>query len=290
MIIDGKVLADTILTRLKSTVTSLKIRGCTPTLAVILVGDNAASLSYIKQKEKAAINIGAKVILEQLPGNVSPTILSSAIAHYNNDASIHGLIIQRPIPEGIGKVGDILSRVAPTKDIDGFIPNSPFEPPVARAVLTILEHVHGHLVGQGLVNNDFIAWLTSQSIAIVGRGETAGKPIADTLKRYNCATFIIHSHTNNPKKVLQNATIIVSCVGKPRIITRSLIQPGVILISLGIWSDQQGKLHGDYEPEEVKSIASFYTPTPGGVGPVNVACLMNNLTDAAIMAVNPISG
>ena len=283
MKIDGKALADKLLTNLTDTVTTLKKADITPTLAVILVGNDPGSLSYIRQKQKAAERIGAKLTFEQLPETISVETLRSAIAHYNNDPSVHGLIIQRPVP--IAGIEKILDTVAPGKDVDGFIPHSPFEVPVAIAVERMLEYVHEKLVEQQLVHDNLSEWLKVQQIAILGRGETAGKPIANALRKYDCATSIIHSQTEEPKQILKKATVIVSCVGKEHIIKKHDITRGVILISVGFSKESDGKPHGDYEEEEIEKVASFYTPTPGGVGPLNVACLMQNLVDATVLSI-----
>lgn len=286
MMVNGKAIADEMMSKLTETVATLRKHGVTPTLAVILVGTDPGSLSYIRQKQKAAERIGAKVILEQFPDSVAPEKLEAAITHYNYDSSVHGLIVQRPIPTFVGEVGDILNTVSPAKDVDGFIPHSPFEVPVAEAVITILTHIHTQLNDAGLVSQAFKPWLNSQTIAVVGRGETAGKPVAATLAKYDCATSIIYSKTPGPEKILKNATIIISCVGKQHIITKKNINAGVILISIGLSRGADGKMHGDYEEDAVKDVASFYTPTPGGVGPVNIACLMRNLVDATLMTVS----
>ncbi len=284
MKVDGRIIAEGILETLRHKVTGFKKQGITPTMAVILVGDDPGSLSYIAQKKRAAESIGAKLLFEQLPASTSAEALDSTITHYNNDPTVHGLIIQRPVP--VAGVGHILATVAPAKDVDGFIANSPYQVPVARAVLTILTYIHAQLQEKNLVKQDFLAWLGSQSIAVVGRGETAGRPIATVLTSYGCTPSVIHSQTPNPEHILKGASIIISCTGKSRVIRKSNIEPGVILIAVGLFRGKDGKLHGDYEEEEVKNIASFYTPTPGGVGPVNVAALMQNLIDACILQVS----
>jgi methylenetetrahydrofolate dehydrogenase (NADP+)/methenyltetrahydrofolate cyclohydrolase len=164
--------------------------------------------------------------------------------------------------------------VDPKKDIDGFVTNSPFDVPIVKAVTDILEYIHP----KRLIN-----WLQKQNIVIIGRGETAGKPIAAAFARHQCATSIIHSQTSNPSEIMKQADIIISCVGKEKIVAPSAIKPGVILISVGLTRGIDGKLHGDYEEDDVKNIASFYTPTPGGVGPLNIASLMQNLVKACTM-------
>ncbi len=127
----------------------------------------------------------------------------------------------------------------------------------------------------------FVDWLRSQRVIIVGRGETAGKPIAAAFAAKHCATLVIHSQTPDPKKIMKSADILISCVGKERVVTRDAVKPGAVLLSVGLWRTPEGKVKGDYEEEEIKDIAGYYTPTPGGVGPVNIACLMQNLVRAA---------
>lgn len=279
MKLDGKIIADTILGNLKKKVVFLQQKNITPSLAVILVGDNPASLAYIKQKQNAAEKIGAKIIFNHQQSGISSATLKKFVDEYNTDPSVHGLIIQRPLPAEMGEVTPILNTVSPKKDVDGFVPNSPFDVPVASAVGEILKNVHA----QEKNNKEFLPWLKQKNIVVIGRGETAGAPIVSYLQKLECATSIIHSQTPNTEELMKQADIIISCVGKSRVVTPGAIKPGVILISVGIWRDKEGKLHGDYEEEEIAYVASFYTPTPGGVGPVNVACLMKNLLKAAQM-------
>ena len=266
MRIDGKALAEAILSGLTKQVVLLKQQNITPTLAVILVGDNPESLSYIRQKQKATEKIGGRFIFEKLPKTALPKELAARVAMYNRDTSVHGLIVQRPLPAGLS------AAVHPKKDIDGFMPNSPFDVPVAMAVFTILNNI-------GIT-------LNNKKIVIVGRGETAGKPIAAALAKRQCATSIITSKTSYPIEIMKGADIIISCVGKRGIVTGDALKSGVILISVGIWRESDGKLHGDYEEDDIKDIASFFTPTPGGVGPLNIASLMQNLVKAADLASN----
>lgn len=269
MKIDGKALADTILSQLATKVTNLKKRGITPTLAVILVGDNPASIAYIKQKQKAAEKIGAGLVFSHQTSAISKNELQKLVDQYNNDPTIHGLIIQRPIPQELGDVSTILDSVKPAKDVDGFLPNSPFDVPVAAAIGEILQNAKCQML-----NAQFV---------VIGRGETAGQPILQYLKKQHCTASVIHSKTPNPTELMKQADVIISCVGKKRVVTRKMIKRDAILISVGIWRDEEGKLHGDYEEQDIADIASFYTPTPGGVGPVNVACLMQNLIKACNM-------
>lgn len=283
MRIDGKAIAEKILTDLKPQVLGLKNKGITPTLAVILVSDDPASLSYIKQKQNAAEEIGAKMILKELPATTTTDVMHSIIQQFNNNASVHGIIIQRPLPENSPIDKAVLNEVKPEKDVDGFVPTTKFSVPVAAAVLTILEEIFHNLqsTNDELKTMNFDHWIKTQCSAVLGRGETAGKPISETLGEHGCMTSVIHSQTPDPSSITKKMTIVVSCVGRERVVTREMLVPGTILISVGLWRDKEAKLHGDYEEDEIKDVASFYTPTPGGVGPVNVASLMKNLILAA---------
>lgn len=279
MKIDGKALAEAILNDLTDKVSALKERGTVPTLAVILVGDNPESIAYIRQKQKATERIGARFIFEHLPTQTKLRELSARIQMYNDDPAVHGLIVQRPLPPNFGDATVILHAVAPPKDVDGFVPHSPFDVPIATAVLNILEKIFSEEKN----TNDFLQWLQAKTITIIGRGETAGKPVAMAFEKRQCATSVIHSQTENPKDVMKSADILISCVGRKRVVTPDAIKPGAILISVGLWRGNDNKLHGDYNEEEIKDIASYYTPTPGGVGPLNIASLMQNLVKASTM-------
>lgn len=285
MRIDGKLIADHLLTALSEKSNSLRSRGIIPSLAVILIGDDPASLTYIKQKQKAAEKIGAALVFEHHSASLTGGGLYNLIAKYNSDPAVHGLIIQRPIPHEVGIVTDVLKKVRPEKDIDGFLSDSPFDTPVAVAVGEILTSVY---TGQrsepsASATKSYADWLKNKHVVIVGRGETAGEPIFRYFQKQDCTTSQIHSKTPEPEKIMITGDIVISCVGKERVITRDSIKPGAIVISVGIRRDSEGTLQGDYDESEIADIASAYTPTPGGVGPVNVACLMQNLIKACTM-------
>ncbi|MEK9143953.1 MAG: bifunctional 5,10-methylenetetrahydrofolate dehydrogenase/5,10-methenyltetrahydrofolate cyclohydrolase [Patescibacteria group bacterium] len=268
MKIDGRTIADAILNSLTQEVSKLKQQGITPNLAVIQVGDDPGSTAYIRQKQKTADKIGAKLILCHQPSAISDQQLQKIIENFNNDPLIHGIIVQRPLPKNLHA-----DHIRLSKDVDGFLPNSPYPVPVAAAVLMILEQ----LTGPGPVKKQGQA----PSIVVIGRGETAGKPIADALIKRGSNVTIVHSQTPKPDDAIRAADIVISCVGKPNVVRRDNVKENVVLVSVGIFRDNEGKLHGDYEEDEIKDIASSYTPTPGGVGPVNVAALMTNLVAAA---------
>lgn len=268
MRIDGKAISAHILEELTPQVTSLKQNGVTPTLAIILIGDNPASVSYIKQKQKAAEAIGAKLILDQQSTSISPKSLKELMQKYNNDSSVHGIIIQRPLPPTMNALS-MNQFVDRKKDVDGFGESSPFDAPVAMAVMTILKEIGAHVEGKRIV--------------VIGRGETAGTPITRALIKRGFHPTIVHSQTPNPRKITKQADILISCVGKKRVVTKEAIKPGAIVIGVGMHREDNGTFHGDYEEEDIADIARAFTPTPGGVGPVNVTCLMKNLIKACMM-------
>lgn len=294
MKISGREIAKTIFSDLIIRVNKLKDKGIIPSVAVILVGDDPSSLSYIKQKQKAAEKIGAKLIFRRQGAGSKGQEIQSLINEYNNDPSIHGIILQRPLPISLAKDNELLNSIKPEKDIDGFVPGSKFQVPVVIAIDKVIDQIFNFQFSPptgeaGIFNENQKAQITnkekcmqSKSMVVIGRGETAGKPIADYFQSKQCTTFIINSQTPESQRLqlLKRADIIVSCVGKKQIVKPGDIKSGVILISVGLWNDEQGKLHGDYEEDEIKDIVSFYTPTPGGIGPINIACLMTNLISA----------
>lgn len=278
MILNGITIAATTLEESKKIVDALRQKNVVPHLAVMLIGDDVGSLSYIRQKQKMAEAYGIHVTFCHLAASTPREQIYTILENWNADSSIHGIIIQRPIPPTIPEGNDLIFRVDKKKDVDGFLPDSPFPVPVAQAILEILAYSQN----KKSTDKEFLSWLTTQKITIIGRGSTAGKPIAELLQKLQCTTSIISRDTQQPKQILLDSSIIISCVGREQLIGKTDIQKGVILISVGLSRNAAGKLTGDYDQEEVAAIASFYTPTPGGVGPVNVSCLMKNVVSAAL--------
>lgn len=283
MRVDGKIIASEIKKELAKRVREIHSQNILPHLAVILVGDDPSSQAYIRQKKKVGEEIGIKIskIKDQRSKRVE---LISLVNKLNHDSSIHGVIIQRPLPVKIDK-DELDKLVIPQKDVDGFHPKSPFTPPVALAVLRILKYVFLTTKKQYFIitNNyegEFIKWLKEKKILIIGRGETAGTPVANTFKKMNINFNVAHSQTKNIKELCLLSDIIISCVGKPNIVRRQMITDKTTLIGVGLHLEN-GKLQTDYNQEEVSQKALYYTPVPGGVGPVNVACLFENLVKAA---------
>lgn len=273
MKVDGRALAQKILGRLKEKIKTLKVE---PTLAVIAVGEEPVWQAYVRQKLLKGEEIGAKVIISKHPKNIKTPDLVKVIQNFDKNPEVHGIIVQRPLPEHIDKQA-LTSAINPKKDVDGFRPDSPHPMPVAEAVMRILEEVYKIGVGGA---ESFNNWLHSNSIVVIGKGETAGQPVINALQKLGIIPNVIDSRTHNPEFITKDADIIISCVGKPEMIKPEALKKGVILIGVGLYKDVAGKLHTDYDEEKIKDIAAFYTPAPGGVGPVNVACLLENLVTA----------
>jgi methylenetetrahydrofolate dehydrogenase (NADP+)/methenyltetrahydrofolate cyclohydrolase len=274
MIIDGKSIALKILEALKLRVKDLKSKGLTPALAVILMGDEKSSASYIKQKELKAKEIGAQINIFRFDDTVSNAEIETLIKKLDGDEKIHGIIIQRPVPKHI-EIDRLENFISSEKEVDGFGNHPIFPVPVAEAVLIMLEDVYLKQNAKEL----FSAWLKAKKMAVLGTGETAGQPLANYFEKYGTNPVVIDSKTENKDSLTKGADIIISAVGKT-VINTSNIKKGVILIGVGMHTEN-GKLCGDYNEEEIKKTASLYSPTPGGVGPVNVAMLLKNLVEAA---------
>ncbi|MBI4058473.1 bifunctional 5,10-methylenetetrahydrofolate dehydrogenase/5,10-methenyltetrahydrofolate cyclohydrolase, partial [Candidatus Gottesmanbacteria bacterium] len=204
---------------------------------------------------------------------------------YNHDPQVHGLILQRPLPSPYSFKDLIRQTVSPKKDVDGFLPASPFTAPVARAVLKILNkiyftHVKGTVKPDSDTSVEFLDWFSQKRIVLLGKGETAGAPIAQTLSKFGILYEMVTSTTQNPEKYLGSGEVIISSIGKPDAVNFKVVRKEAILIGVGLASID-GKLVGDYDNSWAEQNTAFYTPTPGGVGPVNVACLMQNVCDGA---------
>ena len=270
-IIDGRKIRDQILENLKDEVRNLKT---TPTLAIILVGGNKASAAYVRQKSLAGEKIGAKVIVKNLNSDVSKDELENLINQLNRDTSIHGIIIQLPLPEHLNEE-EISDKVLPERDVDGFVPGSKFRPATAMGVVELLKRSGVEIKGKNAV--------------VVGRGKVAGRPTAELLREEGARVEVVHSKTENPAEITKKADILVSAVGKPNLITADMVKPGAVVVDVGTTpvypqfeeQNPKSKITGDVDFDEVSNIASKITPVPGGVGPMTVAAIMQNLVTAA---------
>lgn len=263
MRIDGRKIAEQIRNNFKS-------KNIVPKIAIITLGPESSWATYVRQKIKVAKELGIDAVLIPLEDASEQTLLEK-INHINNDPSFHGMIVQRPLPQGFDR-NKVVYAISLNKDIDGFRPDSKFEVPVWLAVKKLIEY---SLHETGSNKN-----LNKLSFAVIGKGETAGGPVIRGLSKMGIAPNTIDTKTENPDAILKNADVIISCVGKSNVIRPEQIKKGAIVIGVGIHTEK-GKLCGDYDEKEVEQIASAYTPTPGGVGPVNLAYLFKNLIEAA---------
>ncbi len=279
MLLDGRTVANFILEDLADRVHILVgTEGFAPHMAVVRVGDNPETTSYVLQKEKKAKEIGALVSVYNHPENITQEKLQATIDFLKNDPSVHGIILQLPIPKNLNEQA-LIASIPPEKDIDGFTPNSPFTVPIASAIMKLLEIP---MIKETIKTGDsFNDWLKSKQIVVMGKGTTGGLPIIVELRKRGAAPLIIDSQTKNPEDLTKKADIIITAVGKRGVLTKNMIKKDVILLNVGMTRGDDEKFYGDYSEEDVKDIAGWYTPTPGGVGPVNVACLMENLVVAA---------
>ena len=277
MKIDGRQIAQDILNNLKTRAEELKKKNIHPKLAIILVGDDPSSVSYINQKEIKADLIGIQTIIKHFPSATSTADLLESIGQFNNNKDIHGIIVQQPLPKQINRES-IINAIDPKKDVDGFRSDSNFQMPIVSAVLKILEIVYSQTNETRI---SLINWLKNKKIVVIGKGETAGKPTIRMFEKMKIPVSLIDSETKNPEDLTKKADVIISAVGKANVLKPEMIKEGAIIIGIGISRSKSAKLMGDYDQNEVKDIVSFYTPTPGGIGPINVAYLLKNLVDAA---------
>lgn len=282
MLIDGKHIANKVLDALKQELLFLKDQHPArypPALAFILVGEHPASLAYVKMKQKACHDLGIISHIHSLEESISQKKLVELIMSCNRDPLIHGILVQQPLPAHIQEQA-ILEAVDPFKDVDGFHPvnvgklllgfDDGFISCTPFGVLTLLQHYHLPLDGKHVV--------------IVGRSNIVGKPLASLLaqkKPYcNATVTLAHSHTKDLASLTQKADVLIAAIGKPLFIKEFMVKPGAVVIDVGINASScngQKKIVGDVDFENVKKIASYITPVPGGVGPMTIAMLMHNL-------------
>ncbi len=279
MKLSGKDIAEKLYGELTERVEKLKKQNIVPHLVVILVGEHPASVAYVTLKQKKGEEIGAKVTVLNYKTSVTTEELEEKVKLLNIDPYVHGILIQRPLPDQID-VDKLEMTTDPQKDIDGFHPDSPYTLPLPLAVGKILEEICELQTTKRGVTDSFNQWLQKQNIVLLGKGPTGGGPIIKYLEKLSVTPHLIDSKTKEPEKLMKQADIVISAVGRENMVKAETLKKGVILISVGINRGENNKLHGDYNEKKIQDIASYYTPTPGGVGPVNVAMLMENLLTA----------
>ncbi|GAA5098868.1 bifunctional methylenetetrahydrofolate dehydrogenase/methenyltetrahydrofolate cyclohydrolase FolD [Wohlfahrtiimonas larvae] len=281
MIIDGKLFAEGLRAKLTEQIAVLKQNnGITPGLTVILVGEDPASQVYVRNKQKFAQECGMNSVTIKKDAETTQEELLEVIQALNNDASVHGILVQLPLPKHIHEQ-TVLQAILPEKDVDGFHPVN-----VGRLSIGEQSLVPCTPLGSLLLLKDKLGNLSGKKAVIVGRSNIVGKPMLQLLLKENCTVTIAHSRTENLPAVCRDADIIVAAVGQPRLIKGDWVKEGATVIDVGINRiEENGKnrLVGDVDYDEVAPKASFITPVPGGVGPMTIACLLRNTLTAACM-------
>jgi methylenetetrahydrofolate dehydrogenase (NADP+) / methenyltetrahydrofolate cyclohydrolase len=273
-IIDGKQIAKQVRMELKDEVEKLKNKGIVPKLVVILVGNHPASESYVKGKIRASDEIGIKSVLVRLNDKTSEEELLSKVTELNEDPSVHGILVQLPLPNQISEQR-VIEAISQNKDVDGFHPES-----VGRMVIG-LDAFHS-CTPQGimeLLKRSNIS-LQGKHAVVVGRSNIVGKPISLLLLQADATVTICHSKTKDLPSITRQADILIAAVGRPEMLTKDHVKPGAVVIDVGVNRTDEG-LVGDVQFDEVSVVASAITPVPGGVGPMTIAMLMKNTIQSA---------
>jgi methylenetetrahydrofolate dehydrogenase (NADP+)/methenyltetrahydrofolate cyclohydrolase len=279
-LIDGKALAAKMQAELKVKVDKLKEAGSVPGLAVILVGEDPASQIYVRNKARQATAIGLNSSVVRLPETVSEKELLELIEQYNQSEQWHGILVQLPLPKHISEE-KVLLAIDPEKDVDGFHPmnmgrlwagNPLMIPSTPAGIMEMFREYNVELSGKRAV--------------VIGRSNIVGKPMAQLLMMADATVTIAHSRTKNLRELTKEADILVVAIGRDRMIKADDVKDGAVVIDVGMNRDEDGKLHGDVDFDEVKEVASLITPVPGGVGPMTITMLMEQTVRAATRKMN----
>ncbi|WP_226085315.1 bifunctional methylenetetrahydrofolate dehydrogenase/methenyltetrahydrofolate cyclohydrolase FolD [Mesobacillus sp. S13] len=275
IIIDGKEIAQKKKLEIADQVQELKKQGVTPGLAVILVGDNQASRTYVNSKQKTARELGMHNVLIEYPVSITEQELLAKIDELNKDEEIHGILVQLPLPDHISEK-KLIEAISPEKDVDGFHPinigrmmtgQDAFLPCTPYGVMVMMKEIEMDLAGKNVV--------------VVGRSNIVGKPAGQLFLNENATVTYCHSRTKDLKEYTKQADVIIAAVGKADLITADHVKPGAVVIDVGMNRNELGKLCGDVAYDEVKEKAGYITPVPGGVGPMTIAMLMYNTLKSA---------
>lgn len=277
--IDGKIIAASVKDRVKKAVVELKSQEVEPCLATILVGDNQASETYVRNKHKACEEVGIKTKDHKLPSTLAQNEMNKLLDSLNNDSTVHGILVQLPLPEQLDEFATT-ARISPIKDVDGLTPHNVGLLAMKKAVLVactpsgIMEMFDYHNID-----------LEGKDVIVINRSNLIGKPLYHLLLEKNATVITCHSRTKNLKEHCQNADIIITAVGDRTkfTLTPDMIKEGVIVIDVAI-TRQDEKLVGDTDYDKIIEKASFATPVPGGVGPMTVAMLLKNTVTAASLS------
>lgn len=274
-LIDGKKLAASWRKLLKHQCEQLKEKGIIPGLAVILVGENPASQTYVRGKQADCEKVGIRSVLKELPETVTEENLLTEIERLNQNDEIDGILVQLPLPKHISEQ-KVIDRISPEKDVDGFHPinvgkmmigEDTFLPCTPSGILEMVKSKGIEIDGKHVV--------------VVGRSNIVGKPVGQLFLKEHATVTYCHSHTRDLKEMTKQADILIAAVGKAKMIGADAVKEGAVVIDVGMNRDENGKLCGDVAFDEVKEIASYITPVPGGVGPMTRTMLLANTIQSA---------
>lgn len=275
VIIDGKQLAQKIRNNLKEECKKIKEKGTKPKLAVIMVGNDSSSKIYVKNKSKACEEVGIEYEEHLLGESTTQQELENLIEELNKNEQIHGILLQSPIPKKLD-INRANEKISPSKDVDGFNP-------VNVGKLALNEDTFISCTPYGIMKmfEEYEIDLTGKDVVIVGRSNIVGKPLIQCVLNKNATVTVCHSKTQNLAEHTKRADILICAIGKAKFITADMIKPGAVVIDVGINRAEEGKVVGDIDFENAEKKASYITPVPGGVGPMTIAMLMNNVIKAA---------
>ncbi|WP_291588822.1 bifunctional methylenetetrahydrofolate dehydrogenase/methenyltetrahydrofolate cyclohydrolase FolD [Comamonas sp. UBA7528] len=275
-LIDGNALSRQLRTEVAARAATLKAQGTTPGLAVVLVGDNPASQVYVRNKVKACEEAGFHSVLEKYDASMTEAELLARVEALNNDPSIHGILVQLPLPKHIDD-HKVIETISPAKDVDGFhvasagalmVGEVGFKACTPYGCMKMLESI-------GMKD------LRGKHAVVIGRSNIVGKPMAMMLLAANATVTITHSGTADLGAMTRQADVVVAAVGKRNVLTADMVKPGAVVIDVGMNRNDEGKLCGDVDFDGVKEVAGFITPVPGGVGPMTITMLLVNTMEAA---------
>lgn len=274
-IIDGKALAQKIRLNLKQEVEELKKLGITPKLAVIMVGDDKASKVYVRNKSRACEEVGIEYEEFLLPDDIELNELLKIIDKLNDRKDIHGILLQSPIPKNLD-INEAFRRIDYKKDVDGFNP-------INVGKLVIGQDCFISCTPYGIIKmlEEYNIPVEGKNAVVIGRSNIVGKPVAQCLMAKHATVTICHSRTKNIEEFTKNADILIAALGKPKFVKENMVKNGATVIDVGINRTEEGKLVGDVDFEAIEPKVEYITPVPGGVGPMTIAMLMNNVVKAA---------
>ncbi|MDF7647716.1 bifunctional methylenetetrahydrofolate dehydrogenase/methenyltetrahydrofolate cyclohydrolase FolD [Pantoea sp. Acro-805] len=286
--IDGKKSAAKLLENTAQEVCQLKQQGITPCLAVVLVGDDAASHVYVRNKLRTAEQVGIKSIELRFDAQLTEARLLATIDELNNDPAVHGILVQLPLPQQINESA-IVRAISPVKDVDGFHPQNAGGLVQGQRVITPCTPL-----GCLLLLQEYGGDLSGKHAVVIGRSNIVGKPMASLLLHAHCSVTTLHSRSRDAAQLARQADILIAAVGQPQMIDASWVKPGALVIDVGInrvtRPDGSTRLVGDVDYDSVSLVAKAITPVPGGVGPMTIACLMQNTVLAAELQLQQAAG